>query len=823
MSRLRAVLRPSAWWVEIRHAARRLRRHPGHSGAAVLTLALGVAASISVFALVHGVLLSPLPYPESDRIVEVDHVGTRLDVDGGLGITYGFFRFYEQRVRSAESLALYSEYRATLTGEGEPARLNAARATPSLASVLGTEPVLGRWFVEGEGDAGEPQTTLLSHGLWRDRFGADPSVVGQTIRLNGVSHEIVGVMPESFTFPASRIELWTPRAVPATGIGGWNDRAVARLASGATPASLEEELRSVIPRLREASDDPDLVRSYLDEAGVVPRVRTLKEGIVGDVRATLWILLGTVGFVLAVAVANVANLFLVRAEQGARDSAVRTALGAGRLRIAQAHLAEALLVTGTATGVGVALAAAAIRVVRARAPVNIPRLQEVGLDPVVLGVAAGVAILAALALGILPALRGDRDVVRRLKDAAGRATGGGGGLRGRNALVATQVALALVLLVGSGLLLRTFAELRSVDLGFAQRDALTFRVALPGSDYPDRTAAARFHETLAARLAALPGVTSAAAVASCLPLSGNLCWGEVLRVEGRDPQPEGSPIVTGTRAVSPGYLSTLGVRVRGRGIQTVDAADEARVAVLSESAAAAHFPGEDAIGRRVSFGGDGDWYTVVGVAGDVRVDVGLESLTNVIYLPVLEDGADGPPPHDMAYVLSTDVAPAAVAGPVREAVADLDPSLPVAQMESLEERIARATAPAAFALVLVGLAGLMSLVLGAVGVYAVTAYAVSRRTSEIGLRMALGARTSDVRAMILRQNGASIAAGAALGLAGAAALTRLMTGMLYGVSAHDPVTYATATLLMVCVGGLALWLPARRGSRVDPAVAMRAE
>lgn len=824
MTPFRSALRPSAWWIEIRHAARRLRRRPGHSAASIVTLALGIAASVSVFALVYGVLLSPLPYPDSDRIVEVDHTATRLDVEGGLGITYGFYRFYEEHLRSAESLAMYSQYEATLTGEGNPVRLSAARATPSLAQVLGTAPVLGRWFTDEEGGAGEPPTVLLSHGLWQDRFGSDPSVVGRTLMLNGVAHEVVGVMPPSFAFPARGVALWTPREVPAAGIGGWNERAVARLAPGATPASLGEEIESVLPLLREFDDDAGRVRSYLDEAGVVPRVRTLKESVVGDVRTTLWILLGTVGFVLAVAIANVANLFLVRAEEGGRDSALRAALGAGRIRIAQGHLAEALLVTGAGAAGGVALAAAAVRVVRARAPVNIPRLDEVALDPVVLGVAGGVALLAALAMGILPALRRDGDVVERLKDAGGRALGGGSGLRGRNVLVAAQVALAFVLLVGSGLLLRTFAELRSVELGFSERQGLTVRIALPSSEYPDRAAAARLHETLRERLRAVPGVTSVASVASCLPLSGHLCWGDVLSVEGRPTQSDEAPNVTGARAISTDYFSTLGIPVRGRAIEASDAADGARVAVLSESAAQAHFPGEDPIGRRVSFGSDdGGWYTVVGVAGDVRTDVGLENLTSLIYLPVLPDGTDGPPPHDMAYVLATDVPPATITGAVREVVGGVDPDLPVAEVASLEERIDRATAPAAFALTLVGLAGLMSLLLGAVGVYAVTAYAVSRRTAEIGVRIALGARASDVRSMIFRQNGTSVVVGAALGLVGAVGLTRLMTGMLYGVSAGDPGTYAAAMLLMICVAGIALWLPARRGARVDPAVAMRAE
>jgi predicted permease len=582
-------------------------------------------------------------------------------------------------------------------------------------------------------------------------------------------------------------------------------------------------MQAVLPRLRAANDDPERVRGYLDEAGVFPSVASLKASVVGDVRATLWILLGTVGVVLLIAVANVANLFLVRSQESQRESAVRAALGAGRLRLAREFLAETGLLAGSACALGLGAAWVAVAVLRERAPVNIPRLDEVRLDAVSVGVSAVVCLLTALLLGIVPALgRRTRDMAATLKDASGRATAGPHRVRGLSLLVTTQVALALVLLVGSGLLFRTFQALRAVDLGFSERDALTFQVGLPPAAY-DRVAAIRFHDALLERLAALPGVESAAIVGQCLPLSGDMCWGETLEVEGR-PAPAGEmPKVTGVRVVSPGYFGTLGIPVRGRGIEAEDVRSGAPGAVLSESAAHAYFPGEDPIGRRLSFGDDPVWFTVVGVAGDVRSRVATDEFTSLIYLPVRADVTDGPPPHNVAYAVTTTLPPASIASAVRAAVAEADPDVPLGDVRALADLIDSATAPTAFTLALVGLAALLSLVLGTVGVYAVVAYSVSRRTPEIGVRMALGARASDVRRMVVRQGGAAVVVGAAAGLAGAFALTRLIESMLFGVSATDPLTYAAVTALMLAVAAAAMWLPARRAARVDPVRALRSE
>jgi hypothetical protein len=397
-------------WLDLRHAARRLARRPAFAVTSVMTLGLGLAAAAAVFSLVHGVVLRPLPYPDSDRIVEIDHAGAGIGASqGGLGITYGFYRFYAEHLRTPQAIAMYSGFEQTLVGAGDPVRLAGIRATPSLIDVLRVPPSVGRWFTAAEGGPGAPLTVVLSDGLWRERFGADPSVVGRAIDLGGVSREVVGVMPAGFAFPSTDTAFWTPRAVPSTGIGGWNERAIARLAPGLDARSLEREIQSLDPALRELGKSAPIILEYLDDARISPMIVPLKERVVGNVRITLWILLGTVGFVLLVAIANVANLFLVRAGESQRELAVRRALGASTGRLIRTAMAESLLIALAAGGLALAATVAAIRGLLLAAPPNVPRLDEVGMTPAVALVAARSDALTGVLLGLMPVLgRGAR-------------------------------------------------------------------------------------------------------------------------------------------------------------------------------------------------------------------------------------------------------------------------------------------------------------------------------------------------------------------------------------------------------------------------------
>ena len=685
----------------------------------------------------------------------------------------------------------------------------------------GSDP--GRWFTATEGRPGAAPVVILSHRLWRERFHSNAAIVGTSVVLEGIPRTVIGVMPASFTFPSADAAFWTPHAPAPTGLGGWNEQAVARLAAGATSGAVAREMTSLFPLLRKTTDDPGRVKSYLDEARISPRIVPLKDEMVGNIRSTLWILLGTVGFVLLIAVANVASLFLVRAEEARRDIAVRTALGASRSRLIRGFLAESLLLALTAGALGVGLAAAAVRLLRLRAPVDIPRLNEVRLDPTVVAVALGITLLAALLLGLIAALRRQDNLTEALKEGSHRTTAGRGLLRGRNVLVAVQVALAMVLLIGAGLLFRTFGALRSVDPGFSQRQALTFIVGLPTSRYGTREAQAAFHERLLDRLRALPGVTSVSAIAACLPLSNGLCWGQTLEAQGY-PTPAGQvPPVTGTRLAALDYFRTMGIPVRGRVFDAADQTQGAPAVILSRATAQAYFHGEDALGQHVRFGANEPWHVVVGIAGNVRARIQNDDFERLIYLPMQAVTSAGPPVGTMTYIVATSITPTSLTGTVRRTLAALDPDLPLAEVQPLQGLVDHATAPAAFALVLIGLAATMALLLGAVGVYAVVAYAVSRRTAEIGLRLALGAQASDVLRLVFAQGGAVVLAGVVLGLGGAVALTQLMRGMLFGVSATDPLSYVALTGLMLLVAALAVYLPARRASRVDPTEALRSE
>jgi putative ABC transport system permease protein len=836
---------------EIRHAARRLLHSPAFTVAAVLTLALAIGANAAMFALVERVVLNPLPYPESDRLIELDHGALRLNAPSGLGLTSGMYFHYADRSRTLEHLAVHRTDDLTLTGTGEAERIRVARVTPSLAAVLRVPPSLGRWFSEQEGAPGAPHVAILSHGLWMRRYGGDTSVLGRSVTLGGDAMQIVGVMPASFTFPNPRVELWTAeRLTPAMGFGLWNYTGVARLRDGATVEDARAELNALIEDLAKAYPNDPLAAGNV-EAKLIFVGRSLKEAMVGHVERGLWILLASVGLVLLVACANVANLFLVRSDARQREVAVRRALGASRLSIARYFLTESMLLSMAGGVVGLALAWGAVRLVVGFAPPNLPRLEEIRLDGVVIAFTFVLSALAALAFGAsaLPRFgvsaarfRSARsDIAAPLYESGRGNTASRSRQRARQVLMGAQVAIALVLIVSSGLMMRSFQELRAMDPGFDPESALTFSLGLPDREYPTRESAVAAHHAIIDRLSTLPGVRAASA-STCLPLTGG-CSGNTLRVEGRTYEAGTIPPIALFRAVAGGYFETAGIRLlRGRVIDRGDLDRAEPSVVISDALAKRFFPNEDPIGRRVASNRPPPapgappnliWLTIVGVVADTPTGVVLPSGNPLpqVYMPLSIAGGPGIPRSTligpdisvMNYVVRASTPPLEMLPTVRRAVNSLDANLALAQVRTLQDIVDRASARMSFTMVLLAIAAAVALMLGVIGIYGVMSYIVTQRTSEIGVRLALGAEPGHVAGQIVRQGGGVALAGIGVGLGIALLGGRLIESLLFGISPRDPGVFAATTVGLLLVALAACWLPARRAARLSPLEALRSE
>jgi predicted permease len=817
---------------EIRQAARRLRRAPSFTLTAMMTLALAIGANAAIFAVVQRVVLNPLPYPDSDRLIVLDHGARGLNMAAGIPVAPGLYYQYADRARTLESVALYRTEELTLTGIGDPARIHASRVTTSLASVLRVSPVRGRWFSEAEGAPGAAPVALLSHGFWMRRYGGDPGIVGQAVRLDGVATEIVGVMPPSYAFPDPYVDVWRPEQIKrpmAFGIFGYFG--VARLREGVTLAAARTDLDAAIA---------DLPRVYPDYAAGVgynlhltSSAITLKESIVGRVARALWILLASVGLVLLVACANVANLFLIRSEARQREVAVRLALGAGGRGIARYFLTESLLLSIAGGALGLALAWGAVRLLVDFGPANLPRLTEVRLDGASLAFTGALALVVALLFGAIPLLRGGALAVSLHEGGRGN-TASRGRHRARRLLMAGQISLALVLLVSSGLMVRSFQKLRAIDPGFNASSALTFRLGLPSREYPDRRTGVAAHHAVIDQLSALPGVTAVSA-STCLPLTEEgLCYGNALFVQGR-PLPAGSlPPMVAFRAVAGGYVETMGIRLlRGRAIERDDVERGEPIVVISEALANVYFPNEDAIGRRVASSSPHPvWMTIVGIVANTPMAALAEAnSTPVLYLPMsitsgpgIPDSALlGPDMTEMSYVVRSATPPAALAPSVRRAVSAVNTNLAVVQVRTLQDIMDAASAQMAFTMVLLAIAASVALMLGAIGIYGAMSYIVSQRTAEIGVRLALGAEPGSVARMVVLQGGLVALVGLVVGLAAALASGTLIESLLYDVSAHDPIVFTGTSFALLLVSVFACWLPARRAARMNPVTALRAD
>jgi predicted permease len=826
---------------KLRLVARRLRRAPAFSLAAVLTLALGIGATTAVFSLVKGVLLQPLPYDEADRLVDLSHT---LAISGITRVEQSDATYLHYR-RANRVFSGVGVYRATSVnlgalagagGAGVPQRVTVARVSAGTFGLLRVAPWRGRVFTENEDLLGATPVVLIGQRLWERDYGADPLIVGRRVEVDGVAREIVGVMPERFRFPDATVDLWLPIGIdPAnTASAAFDYRGIARLRDGVSLAAATADLQRLLPEVPVAFPGR-LTAEGIRVTQMRAAVRPLRDVVVGDVGRVLWVILGAVAFVLLVACANVANLFLVRAEERQHELAVRRALGAGNTAVVMEFLSEAVVLAAVGGVLGLALAGSGVGLLRSlEAGIDVPRLDEVGIDAMVLAAAAGTTLLSALLVSVLPALRSASLTVSSLLSDAGRsATTGRRRHRARQALVVAQVALALTLLAGAGLMARSFARLRSVEPGFDAAGVHTFRAALPAAVYPSSQDLAQFIVRALDELAALPGI-GAAGVTTKLPLDVEARRDTAIFVEDRPLQPGMMPNIHQVSYVSPGYFRALNIPLLDGRVFDPPDPDRARREVIVSRALAARYwsGGHGAVGRRVRLTPLGAWYTVIGVAGDVRGTALEQQPDETIYLPLVTTPRDLErdtvaratwTPRELAFVVRGRGSVTATSASAESVMRRVAPDIPLYRPRALGDVVAGAAARTAFTLLLLGLASAVALSLGAVGIYGVISYVVSMRAREIALRLALGAQPAEVRRMVSRQALGVAAIGIAVGLVGATAVTRLLAALLFGVSPTDPPTLLGAAALLVVVALVASWLPARRAAGVDPAQALRAD
>jgi predicted permease len=804
---------------DARFALRGLRRSPGFTAVAVLTLALGMGATSAIFTVVDGVLLRPLPYRDPDRIVTVLH--------GGNGpVAPANYLDWRAGSRSFASTAAAQAWGTTLTGRGPAESIAPAlQVTADLFAVLGVPAALGRTFRPGEDQPGAARTVVLGHRLWQRLFAADPQIVGQTLVLDGTPHQVIGVMPAGFEFApfwVRNAELWAPLDLGARrqDRNGESLRVFARLAPGVSRAEAQAETTALWQRL---------ARQYPGDTRADVVIGSLHDKAVGKVRRPLLVLLAGVGFVLLIACANVANLLLARAAGRRKEMGIRTSLGAGRGRLVRQLLTESLVLALAGGALGLLLAHTGVQVLLALGPRDLPRLESIALDGRVLAFSAAVCLGTGLVFGLAPALAISRDLQGSLRDGGRGATEGIGRHRARGLLVVSEMALAMVLLIGAGLMIRSFARLRAVDPGFDPRGVISVSVPQPSLGDPltpltpelrlQRAAQRRdFARVLLARMRALGGVASAGGI-NHLPISGDL-WMRELAVEGAPAPAHGEEPRAIYRVITPGYIPTLGLTLlEGRDLTERDDQGAPGAVIVNETLARRLWPGQDPLGRqlRVEDGGPNP-RTVVGLVRDVKQREWTAPAGPEMYLAYLQN-----PSSSLTLVVRAAGAPLALAPAIQQEIAAVDPRLPAARPRLMEAVVADAVGQPRFNLLLLDVFAGIALLLAAVGIYGVMAYAVSRRRQELGIRLALGARRGQILTLVLSDGMRLAAAGVAVGLLAALALTRMMGALLYEVSATDPATFAALAVVLTSAALLACYLPARRATSIDPMTALRQE
>ncbi len=799
-----------------------LRKAPGFSTVAVATLALGIGANTAVFSLVDTAILRPLAYRDGGRLCNIHEVVPKFAYLAPL-VPVNALHFLEWRksAHSFEQMALIAGDVANLTGSGDPQRVNRARVSPALFRMLGVEAQIGRTLLDEEDVHGKDDVVVIDHDLWESRFGGDPGIVGKTLKMNDRSYRIVGVLPASFHFPKlsqlyamtiaeERPQIWKPFALrdeEKDEMGDFNFVCIAKLRPGATAEQAEAELNGIQAGITAKLPEKVELRAH---------VVGLQDQITGRARGGLELMLAAVAAVLLIACVNIANLLLARATGRRRELAVRTALGAGAGRLMRQMLAESVLLSAIGGALGMAVAYGGIRAIMAYAPVDLPRMDEIRPDLRLLAFNIAVSLGAGLLFGLLPAWRyAKADPQEALQAGSRGSTGSRASGRVRNVLVAAEVGLSAVCLIAGGLLLRSFVNLLHVDKGFETERIVTTDLTLPYSRYGDAKAEAEFERRLLEKVTAIPGMASAG-VSNQLPLAGE-GNNNMIMPEGANLSMMDRPLAD-NRDVNPDYFRTMGIRLlAGR---YFDEHDRGKlVAVISAMTAARLWPGQNAVGKRLIRGGaDARPVEVVGVVADIRGASLIHAPSNTVYVPYWQDTR-----YTVSVAVRTAL-PASTAGTaLRAAVRQLDPEMPAPVIRTMDERMAESVAPRRFQMTLVLLFGAAALLLASLGIYGVVAYSVGQRTSEMGIRMALGARPGAISGMVLRQGMAPVLAGLAAGVAGSLALGQLLGSLLFGVKATDPATMAGVVLVLAAVAALASWVPARRATRIDPAVALRGE
>jgi predicted permease len=803
-------------WQDLRYGLRMLLRNPGFTLVAVIALALGIGANSAIFSVVNTVLLRPLPFKNPDALMMIWEDATHLGFPDNTPSPANFIDWRDKNT-VFESMIATAQNSFNLTGVGDPERCDGRRVSANTFSLLGVEPVLGRTFRPEEDKPGS-RVVLLSYGLWQRRFGGDPAIVGRAVNLNGESYTVVGVMPRMAELPSMdnwHDQLWVPIAFTseqAASRGSHYLEIIGRLKPGVSQKQAQAEMSTIAARLEKQYPE------HNTRIGI--KVKSLHDQVVGNIKPALLVLLGAVGFVLLIACANVANLLLARAAVRQKEIALRLALGASRSRLTRQFLTESVLLAGLGGGCGLLLSVVGLNVLKRFIPDSISQAQAIGIDGKVLIFTVLVSLVTGLIFGLAPAMQASNFNLNETLKEGGRDSGAGSrGNRLRGLLVISEVAVSFLLLIGAGLLISSFLHLLKLDPGYRADHLLTMKVVLPETKYPDKERRAPFFRELIRRVQALPGVQSVA-VASNLPLtySGDSM---PIGIEGRaDPPPDQWPDVI-LRVVSPGYFSTMGIPlVQGRDFNEQDRPDAVRVAVISEKMARYYWPNESPIGKRFKPGsvtGDSPWREIVGVVKDVRQNDFAAAPKMQMYLGHEQVGSFAP----NAIVVRTSVDPLSLGAAVRKVVWEIDKDQPVSDIRTMEDIVSTAVARQRFSTMLLGIFAAVALMLAAVGIYGVMSYSVAQRTREIGIRLALGAQRTDVLKLAMGQGLRLVLIGVGVGLVAALVLTRVMASLLFGVSATDPVTFVTISLLLLAVAMLASYIPSVRAMKVDPMVALR--